>query len=538
MAADMVPNHMGIDSHWVIDHPDRFLSVPTSPFPAYSFGGPDLSPDPRVEITIDDHYWDATDAAVVFRRRDRESGETRFIYHGNDGTSFPWNDTAQLDYLRAEVREAVIRTILDVARLAPIIRFDAAMVLAKRHIRRLWYPEPGAGGAIPSRAEHALSAAAFERAMPTEFWREVVDRVAAEAPGTLLLAEAFWLMEGYFVRTLGMHRVYNSAFMHMLRDEDNAGYRRVMRDTLEFDPGVLQRFVNFLTNPDERPAAEQFGTGDKAFSAATLLATLPGLPMLGHGQVEGLRERYGMEFRRARWDEPLDEGHAGHFERTIVPLLRRRADFSGVDRFLLYDAQALSGEVVEDVYAFSNGSGDRRSLVLVHHRHATVEVRIDRSVPYARREPDGSRHLVQGRLRDALELPGDDATRIRFRDERTGWETVRTTGELRHGGLRVILGPYEALVLSIETVAPDLPTEPPAIEEGAAPPEPTPRTVRARKARVRPPRGRAPNVPAPPASPDAPTAPDAPDRPRRLPRPTTAPARPRTPPTRRPSRPE
>jgi hypothetical protein len=25
------------------------------------------------------------------------------------------------------------------------------------------------------------------------------------------------MMEGYFVRTLGMHRVYNSAFMHMLR---------------------------------------------------------------------------------------------------------------------------------------------------------------------------------------------------------------------------------------------------------------------------------------------------------------------------------
>ena len=51
----------------------------------------------------------------------------------------------------------------------------------------------------------------------------MVDRVAQEAPDTLLLAEAFWLMEGYFVRTLGMHRVYNSAFMNMLRDEKNAG---------------------------------------------------------------------------------------------------------------------------------------------------------------------------------------------------------------------------------------------------------------------------------------------------------------------------
>jgi len=289
LAADMVPNHMGLDSGWVVEHPDRFISVAEPPFPAYSFSGPDLSPDPRVELTIEDHYWDATDAAVVFRRRDRASGETRYVYHGNDGTSFPWNDTAQLDYLQAAVREAVIQTILAVARRAPILRFDAAMVLARRHIRRLWYPRPGEGGAIPSRAEHAISDAEFDALMPHEFWREVVDRVARDAPGTLLLAEAFWLLEGYFVRTLGMHRVYNSAFMHMLRDEDNAGYRRVMKETLEFDPGVLGRFVNFLTNPDERPAAEQFGTGDKAFAAATLLATMPGLPMLGHGQVEGYR---------------------------------------------------------------------------------------------------------------------------------------------------------------------------------------------------------------------------------------------------------
>ncbi|HEX2626810.1 MAG TPA: alpha-amylase family glycosyl hydrolase, partial [Candidatus Limnocylindrales bacterium] len=208
MAADMVPNHMGIDSGWVVEHPDRFISVPHSPFPAYAFTGPDLSPDPRVEITLEDHYWDSTDAAVVFRRRDRASGEERFIYHGNDGTSFPWNDTAQLDYLQESVREDVIQTILAVARRAPILRFDAAMVLARRHIRRLWYPEPGQGGAIPSRAEHAMSNAAFARRMPKEFWREVVDRVAQDAPGTLLLAEAFWLMEGYFVRTLGMHRVY------------------------------------------------------------------------------------------------------------------------------------------------------------------------------------------------------------------------------------------------------------------------------------------------------------------------------------------
>ena len=54
---------------------------------------------------------------------------------------------------------------------------------AKKHIQRLWWPEPGSGGGIPSRAEHAISKAEFDRRMPREFWREVVDRVAAEVPG-------------------------------------------------------------------------------------------------------------------------------------------------------------------------------------------------------------------------------------------------------------------------------------------------------------------------------------------------------------------
>ncbi|HEU4672293.1 MAG TPA: alpha-amylase family glycosyl hydrolase [Candidatus Limnocylindrales bacterium] len=434
LASDMVPNHMGIDSRWVIEHPERFLSLPEPPYPSYSFNGPDLSPDARVRIAIDDHYWDDSDAAVVFLREDRGSGERRFIYHGNDGTSFPWNDTAQLNYLDAATREAVIRTILDVARRFPIIRFDAAMTLAKRHVERLWFPEPGAGGAIPSRAEHAMPKAEFNRLMPVEFWREVVDRVAAEAPDTLLLAEAFWLMEGYFVRTLGMHRVYNSAFMHMLRDEDNAGYRRVMRDTLEFDPEILKRYVNFMTNPDERTAVEQFGKGDKYFGVATVLATLPGLPMLGHGQLEGFGEKYGMEYRRAYRDEAVDEGLLAYHERTIVPLLHRRAQFAEVRDFLLYDVAADGGGVAEDVFAYSNvGPGGERSLVVYHNRFGSMT---------------GWVRDARGRtLADGWRLPESSDAYVLWRDQVTGLEHLAPARQLGERGLRVELGAYERRVL-------------------------------------------------------------------------------------------
>ena len=447
LAADMVPNHMGVDSRWVVEHPERFLSVAEPPYPAYTFGGPNLSEDDRVTIRLEDHYWDGTDAAVVFQRVDNASGETRHVYHGNDGTSFPWNDTAQLDYSREDVREAVIRTIVDVARRFPVIRFDAAMVLARRHVRRLWFPQPGHGGAIPSRAEHAVSDAEWQRLMPTEFWREVVDRVAAEAPDTLLLAEAFWLMEGYFVRTLGMHRVYNSAFMHMLRDEDNAGYRKAIRATLEFDPAILGRYVNFMTNPDEVPAREQFGTGDKYFGIATLLVTLPGLPMLGHGQIEGYNEKYGHEFRRPSLGERPDAGLIEHHERAIVPLLRRRWWFADSGGFRLYDFVTDTGTVDENVYAYSNGAGETRSLVVYHNSFGSTAGRIRESVAIARKHDDGSKTLERRSLADGLGLPADDdGLFVAFRDQRSGLEQLRPAREIRDGGLWLELDAYRCHV--------------------------------------------------------------------------------------------
>jgi glycosidase len=442
LASDMVPNHMGIDSRWVIEHPEWFLSLDEPPYPVYSFTGGDLSSDERVGIVLEDHYWDDSDAAVVFKRIDRATGSARYVYHGNDGTSFPWNDTAQLDFLDAAVREQVIRTIIDVARHFPIIRFDAAMVLAKKHIQRLWWPEPGTAGGIPSRAEHAISKREFDRRMPKEFWREVVDRVAAEVPDTLLLAEAFWLLEGYFVRTLGMHRVYNSAFMHMLRDEDGAGYRKVIKDTIEFDPAILQRYVNFMSNPDEKTAIEQFGKGDKYFGVATVLATLPGLPMLGHGQVQGFGEKYGMEFRRAMLDENADPWLVERHEREVFPLLHRRAWFAESENFLLYDVVGDAGKVDNGVLAYSNGHGAERSLVLYQTRFGSSRGRIRESAAYARKTASGSKRLVRRTLAEGLGLPHDPNAFVVFREARTGLEYIRSSGEIWDRGLPVSLDAY------------------------------------------------------------------------------------------------
>jgi glycosidase len=444
LASDMVPNHMGIDSDWVIDHPEWFISRWESPFPAYSFDGPDLSMDRRVEIKIEDHYYDQTDAAVVFRLRHYRDGATRYMYHGNDGTTFAWNDTAQLDYSKADVREHVIQVILNVARRFPIIRFDAAMVLAKRHVQRLWFPLPGAGGSIPSRAENALSQEAFDALMPHEFWREVVDRVAVEVPGTLLLAEAFWLLEGYFVRTLGMHRVYNSAFMNMLRDEENAKYRSYLKKTVEFDPDILKRYVNFMSNPDERTAIDQFGWGDKYFGVSVLLATLPGLPMLGHGQVEGYTERYGMDFKRARLDEQQNEGMIARHQQLIAPLLKNRRLFAESTDFVLYDFWTGYGDVDENVFAYSNSYADQRAVIVYNNRYGSTHGTIKTSVAFLEK---GSGALRQKTLVEGLRLPTNESIVIAYRDMVHGLEYLRRTRDLRDHGLTFDLRGYQHVVL-------------------------------------------------------------------------------------------
>ncbi|MCX8021187.1 MAG: alpha-amylase family glycosyl hydrolase [Syntrophorhabdaceae bacterium] len=443
LASDMVPNHVGIYSRWTIENPEWFIALKHNPYPWYTFDGPELSLDDKISIKIEDHYYTRTDAAVVFKRKDRTTGEELFIYHGNDGTSMPWNDTAQLNYLKQEVREAMINTILYVAKKFPIIRFDAAMTLTKKHYQRLWFPEPGSGGAIPTRSEYGMDTKEFNKYMPYEFWREVVDRVNSDAPDTLLLAEAFWLLEGYFVRTLGMHRVYNSAFMNMLRDEENGKYRKIIKDILEFDPEILRRLVNFMNNPDEKTAIEQFGKGDKYFGICILMSTMPGLPMFGHGQIEGFTEKYGMEYKRAYFDETPDEGLIERHEREIFPLLHKRYLFAGVDNFYLYDFFIDEKRVDENVFAYSNVYEKEKTLVLYNNKNRTTSGWIKTSVGFSvKTAGDSKKGFAQVNVGEGLGLKDGEGVYTIYRDFITNLEYIVKNSNVYSKGLNFVLGPY------------------------------------------------------------------------------------------------
>ena len=234
--------------------------------------------------------------------------------------------------------------------------------------------------------------------------------------------------------------------MNMLKREENAKYRETIRNTQEFDKDILKRFVNFMNNPDEETAVAQFGRGDKYFGVCTLMATMPGLPMFGHGQLEGLEEKYGMEYRRAYRDESPDRALVERHEREIFPLLKRRRLFSGVERFLFYDLVRPDGSVNENVFAYTNGEGDERALVAYNNAYARAEGVLRDSCYFAEKLADGRKRQARGSLAAALGLAagGDGGRRFCvMREQRSELWFIRRAREIAEGGLKLILDGYQ-----------------------------------------------------------------------------------------------
>jgi hypothetical protein len=168
--------------------------------------------------------------------------------------------------------------------------------------------------------------------------------------------------------------------------------------------------------------------------------------MFGHGQIEGFAEKYGMEYRRAYWDELPDPHLVERHEREIFPLLHRRHLFSEVRDFVLYDFWSTEGHVNEDVFAYSNRWGDERALVVYHNKFAEARGWIKDSVGFAVKGPDGSKWIEQHTLGAGLKLHRDESRFTIFRDSLTGLEYIRGNQELCDRGFYVELAAYKCHV--------------------------------------------------------------------------------------------
>ena len=166
------------------------------------------------------------------------------------------------------------------------------------------------------------------------------------------------------------------------------------------------------------------------------------VPMLGHGQIEGFSEKYGMEYRRAMWDEQVDEEMVRRHERDIFPLMRRRRLFSGAENFALFDFEADGGWVDENVFAYSNRLGDERALIIYNNSYDSTSGRIRLSSAINTGSAENPR-LEQRTLSQALALPADRDHWCLFRDHMDGLEYLRSCPELARDGFHTFLRGYQ-----------------------------------------------------------------------------------------------
>jgi len=200
-----------------------------------------------------------------------------------------------------------------------------------------------------------------------------------------------------------------------------------------------------MNNPDEKTAVEQFGKGDKYFGICTLLSTMPGLPMFGHGQIEGYSEKYGMEYYRPYWDETPDQDLIRHHQAVIFPLLHHRKLFANVNRFRLYDFHVDGGAVNEDVFAYTNHQDGQSVLVVYHNKFAETSGWIHTSVPYLVKQ-GGEGHLETQNLAEALGLNGNYTDLVLFQEQHSKRYYLRRLQEFREQGLFVSLQAYACQV--------------------------------------------------------------------------------------------
>lgn len=375
LMVDFVPNHWGILSQWIVEYPERFLQIPDISAYDFKFAGPNVSHLPEYELYLEDDYWIQKDAAPVFKLINRETDQIRYFYHGCDG-GIPWNDTVQLDFSQASVRSAVIEQMIDIIQLNPVIRIDAAMVLVKQHIQRLWHPIDGESGYVRTRDHFTMDQKEFDTIIPDEFWNEAIAAIKSRVPYSMLIAEVYWKLENTFVQELNMDFVYNSAFMHLLREEKNEKLSEIIQENVNTDTTLMGKYVNYLSNPDEDPAISSFGVDRKYMGSVMLLATFPGAPLFNHGQIDGFKEKYAMDLLHPQLRETANEELRKWFKSSVTPLLETNLFTSSVN-FRWYIVRNSQGQKNSDVFVYSNKDDTEVFLCMFNNSPRTHIIKFD-----------------------------------------------------------------------------------------------------------------------------------------------------------------
>ena len=305
---DFVPNHMGPDHPWVMDHPEYFILGTEDDLKKYPLN---------------------------FTKVKHKHGELILAY-GRDPYFNGWPDTLQLDYSNPATVEAMTKDLLRIATQCDGVRCDMAMLVLPEVFETTW----------GRKAQN--------------FWPSVINSVKEKNPDFCFLAEVYWNME-WRLQQLGFDYTYDKRLYDRLRE----GNARNVRE--HFYAGLIyqDKMVRFLENHDENRAAATFD--HKNHEAAAVITYLsPGMRFFHQGQFEGKQIHISPHLVRAP-EEPLDE-ELQTFYNALLSLIRKPLFRNGNWHLLKCDAAWDGNETWDSFLAFEwEGIENEIALVIVNY---------------------------------------------------------------------------------------------------------------------------------------------------------------------------
>jgi glycosidase len=262
--------------------------------------------------TARDHPWIDGHLEYYVQNAPSESFEAngRRIAMGRDPYFPAWTDVAQLNAFDPSLRQAVVETLLNIAKQCDGVRCDMAMLTTNEVFARTWKRTPP----------------------ETDYWPGAISAVRAHSLGFLFIAEVYWDME-WRLQQQGFDYCYDKRLYDRLTHGDAAS----IRAHLSADISYQNRLVRFLENHDEQRAAAAM-PDDRHRASALAVATLPGAKLWHEGQFEGRRIKLPVQLAR-RPEEPVNDSLRA-FYRGLLKLRRGgrewRLGTEGDDRVLAW----------------------------------------------------------------------------------------------------------------------------------------------------------------------------------------------------------
>ena len=305
---DFVPNHMGPDHPWALEHPEYFVPGTEQ----------DLEQSPQ-----------------NFTKVSGTKGDFVLAY-GRDPYFDGWPDTFQLDYSYPGTQRAMQDELLRIASQCDGVRCDMAMLILPEVFEKTWGRKP------------------------ESFWPKAIAGIREKYPDFYFMAEVYWDME-WTLQQQGFNYTYDKRLYDRLRDGDTLS----IRGHLSAEPDYQYKSVRFLENHDEPRAASTF-ENNKQKAAAIISFLTRGLRFFHQGHFEGRRKRISPHLVRGpveELDKELKEFYAELLKKIKRPIFREGK------WCLLNCEKSWEGNYTADSFiAFAwEGKNGEMSLVVVNY---------------------------------------------------------------------------------------------------------------------------------------------------------------------------